>query len=350
MRVNIEDDLHLSGRLTAMAKALGVSEDTAIGRLYWAYRETQHREMCVVSAEEFCEALALRVEDPTTLLAAMLKARLVSPEGDGFVIHGNETHIQRLQTLRGNAKSGGLARAKQMLSRRQADAKQKASNGQPSAKHLLSISEPSQLLAPSSQLLAPSSKDQIQELILLPQAPKNGAAVPSKKLRADSDYTPVHQVRLRYEALWASKFGKPYDGWSPKHASRAKALCGSPAALAETFRLLELFFEWRDPRVASSYSFCEGPFSFVMQRDALRARLAKPELDRAIGALGATQRQLSNEDAERLRYEEEMKTLRKGWDTIEAGVHALPSLVPQKPVKQPVKQLLGASLPLGGES
>lgn len=178
MRVNIEDDLHLSGRLTALARALGVSEDTAIGRLYWAYRETQHREMCVVSVEEFCEALALRVEDPTTLLSAMLKAKLVSPEGDDFVIHGNENHIQRLQTLRGNAKNGGLARAKQMLSRRQADAKQKASKGQPSAKHLLSISEPSQLLAPSSQLLAPSSKDQIQELILLTQAPKNGAALP----------------------------------------------------------------------------------------------------------------------------------------------------------------------------
>lgn len=349
VRVNIEDDLHLSGRLGALAKALGVSEDTAIGRLYWAYRETQHRELCVVSVDEFCEALALRVEDPTTLLAAMVKARLVSPEGEGFVIHGNEIHIQRLQTLRGNAKSGGLARGKQMLSRRQADAKQEASKRQPSAKQMLSSSEPSQLLAPSSLLqkqdpdlcvsdsdLPPAIKfedpprsTRAQEtgrvaleefaeqvtgwttptdvqvaLFSEPQPPRQPK--PPKKpkpAKTVNEYSPVHQLRISYEALWEAKMGSPYLGWSPKHAARAKALVASPMALAESLQLLELFFNWPDPRVAHSYSFCEGPYSFVMQRDALRARFARPELDHKLGVMSASQRQASNEDAEKMRSE-----------------------------------------------
>lgn len=110
--VNLHD-LRGSGRLGALARALGVNELEALGTVTVVWAETQHRELITVTEESFCEAVSLHFDEPRTVLLAMVRARLMSvADSDGrWLIHGNDKHVAKLQAFRSNAARGGKAKA-----------------------------------------------------------------------------------------------------------------------------------------------------------------------------------------------------------------------------------------------
>lgn len=113
-------DLRGSGRLGALARALGVNELEALGTVTVVWAETQDRELTMVTEKVFSEAVALHFDDPVKVLTAMVRARLVSPvetpdAGLGpnktWLIHGNDRHVTKLQAYRANASAAGKASA-----------------------------------------------------------------------------------------------------------------------------------------------------------------------------------------------------------------------------------------------
>lgn len=128
-------DLLVSGRLPALARALGVSEETALGRFTISCFETQDKELILVTAKTYADAVGLRIEDPQLMLTAMVRAKLASPvetqeaglgETQTWLLHGNDKHVAKLRAFRANARSGGLAKA----AKRQAPGKQAAAKRQ----------------------------------------------------------------------------------------------------------------------------------------------------------------------------------------------------------------------------
>lgn len=207
--------------------------------------------------------------------------------------------------------------------------------------HDLQISDPDPEVIYNSEDLPDLARQQ--------KTPRGAGGLQRAIAKAEPEHTPTHQVRLRYEALWSQKFGRAYVGWSAKHARHAANVSKSAAALEETFALLEIFFQWNDPRVASAYSFCDGAFSFALQRDALRARLAKPDHERMVGIIGAARNQSNNQDAEKMQRERALDQFvdRFAREVTESERAASVSIGQQNPVKHPVKQFLSAS---GGAS
>ena len=129
-------DLRGSGRLAMFARCVGAhNEHEAIGILADVWAETQDRELVSVTKDEFAQAVALRIEDPTKVLTAMVRSQLASNEGETFQIHGNERHVAKLQAFRANASAGGKALAsKRRSSGTQAASKvtaKKVPNGMP---------------------------------------------------------------------------------------------------------------------------------------------------------------------------------------------------------------------------
>ena len=113
-------DLRGSGRLSAFARFLGVGEHEAIGVLADAWAETQDRELCLVTQEQFVSAVGLRFDDPVKVFAAMKRALLVvpveTPEAglgptEHWLIRGNEKHVAKLRAYRASAVAGGKASA-----------------------------------------------------------------------------------------------------------------------------------------------------------------------------------------------------------------------------------------------
>lgn len=113
-------DLRGSGRLGAFARSLGVGEHEAIGVLADAWAETQDRELCLVTQEQFVSAVGLRFDDPVKVFAAMKRALLVvpveTPEAglgptEHWLIRGNEKHVAKLRAYRASAVAGGKASA-----------------------------------------------------------------------------------------------------------------------------------------------------------------------------------------------------------------------------------------------
>ena len=105
-------DLRGSGRLAMFARCVGAhNEHEAIGILADVWAETQDRELVSVTKDEFAQAVALRIDDPSKVLTAMVRSQLASNEGETFQIHGNERHVAKLQAFRANASAGGKALA-----------------------------------------------------------------------------------------------------------------------------------------------------------------------------------------------------------------------------------------------
>lgn len=106
-------NLRGTGRLSAVARALRVSEFEALGMLTIAWAETQHRELVCVSAREFHDATAIHFDDPGAVLEAMARAKLAThdAESNTWQIHGNEKHVIKLKAYRANASLGGKALA-----------------------------------------------------------------------------------------------------------------------------------------------------------------------------------------------------------------------------------------------
>lgn len=105
-------DLRGSGRLSSLARALGVNEAEALGTLIIVWAETQDRELVVVSEEQFSDSVSLYFDDASKILGAMAKAKLVSRcQPEKWHIHGNEKHVAKLQAFRANASAAGKASA-----------------------------------------------------------------------------------------------------------------------------------------------------------------------------------------------------------------------------------------------
>ena len=350
MRVNIEDDLHLSGRLSAFSRFLGMSEEQGIGRLYWVYRETQSRELVTMSRAEFISATELRVTDPEGTLDALVRSKLATDQNGAITIHGNEPHVERIKQLRGMASLGGKARHKAAATqptRQPLRSPHGSRAGNRAAADTHASSQRSLLPTPYSLL-----QKQDPDLTAVPNLPPtlHKPDLPNE-IRGESpgslsSGSKTGAIRLAYLGAYRTKFDREFVGWGRRENGQASNLLAS-WPIHRVLELIPPYFTWQNPfAIKAGY-----PFGFFVQAiHELDTDTHAPDRKRIANAVSANDRQIGNEDAEKLRYEEEMKTLRKGWDTIEAGAHTSPSLVPQKPVKQAVKQLLEASLPLGGES
>jgi len=152
-----------------------------------------------------------------------------------------------------------------------------------------------------------------EELNTLPaNSLRSSAGAGKKRERKPVDPTLGTQLRREYERLWEARMGQPYTAWSARHAQNAAKIANSPNALAEALVLLGDFVNSTHPQiVAGGFSFCIGAWSFATQLDALRARRAQPNLQRAYRALEATERQTGNEDAEKVKFEQDMARLRR---------------------------------------
>lgn len=152
----------------------------------------------------------------------------------------------------------------------------------------------------------------------LPGTSQAPVPVVVKQSKAPKEPKLGHLLRLDYETGWEALMKQPYLAWSAKHGTNASRVASSPNAYSEAKELLSDFFASKHPQIiASGYSFCSGPWSFVMQLDALRAQRAQPNLRRAARAVDAMERQVSNEDAEKVKFEQDMARLRRQDDERE---------------------------------
>lgn len=342
VRVNVEFDLWASGRLGAFARAMGVNECEALGVLVFVWHETQHRELMLVTKELFASSISIRLGgyDAAMIFESMAKAGLLSHVDDQtWLIRGNDEHVSRLKKLRVIATAGGnasvQARAKLPVDRtvkrtlkrtvdraveRTVELQLTCTEPSPNPPKLLSslapIQDPDLTTSDSNFTLPPQSED-------LPRSPPS-----EKTARAESEeiklfdwpaeepkHTRGHRLRLAFEQGWERLHGRPYTLWNEKHGSNSSRITKSEPALQECFELLDAYWRTTDRRIIDSgYPFCDGAFSFVMQRTALMSQIARPDLRRAAQAVDAAQRLVSNEEGKKLTYEAEMRELRKGWD------------------------------------
>lgn len=111
MRVNIEDDLWTSGRLSKLARSAKLDEDTALGRLVNVYRLTQRAGIAIESAARICTVVVLAFESDEAadqFLTAMISAQLAAVLEDGRIhIRGNDKHVARVAEMLANASKGG---------------------------------------------------------------------------------------------------------------------------------------------------------------------------------------------------------------------------------------------------
>lgn len=260
-------DLLVSGRLPALARALGVSEETALGRFTISCFETQDKELILVTAKTYADAVGLRIEDPQLMLTAMVRAKLASPvetqeaglgETQTWLLHGNDKHVAKLRAFRANARSGGLAKAakrqapgKQAAAKRQANGTTPASAWQQNdtenvppayqARALeTGILEEEDLRAPAPDL-SPAISTEIDPRSSLPSksekalaltAPPSAPAVEKKKRSAEQIERSKANNRL-YQELYEAAEGHAPSGldqafngmmakFSDKHAENAE--------------------------------------------------------------------------------------------------------------------------------
>lgn len=324
MRVNIEDDLFLSGRLTAFARALGVEEDTALGRLAFAWRETQHRELVTVSRESFRLATFVRLRDPQGTLLAMEASGLATKKSDDeWLIHGNEEHAKRLGMYREKAQKGGIAR--QRASKLPASNPKKPAASQQAASKLnqRALLAPSSLLQKQDPDLCVSDSD-LPPAINFEDLPRSPPATPAGRhpsvwselageVERAKPLTPAAQIRRAYHEAYGKKFKREFKGWGKRENGQAAQLVGS-WSLATVLELIPKFFDWNNPQVMmAGYPFGLGHASFISRIHELDADTHAPDRKRLANAVNANDRQVGNEDAEKIRYETEMRELRKGW-------------------------------------
>ncbi len=99
MRVNIEDDLRTSGRLSKLARTMKWSEREALGALVMIYRATQAERIITTPIERLLTVVGVAFDNDEQcerFVRAMIKARLAEETADGVTIKGNQQQIERL--------------------------------------------------------------------------------------------------------------------------------------------------------------------------------------------------------------------------------------------------------------
>lgn len=339
MRVNVEDEVH-GVALAAVARALSVEEDTALGRLTIAWRETQRRKLAWVTEAEFRDALKLRVVgDPRALLDAMVAADFATFDSGRWFLRGNDKHIERLETYQDRARKGGIARQLKAGSK-QAQSKPKAKQ---EARRQASSNEP----AASPPMLLYSTTDhdlQISDPALIPshrsEDPQRSATTSKNEVAAQS---PTARIRAAYLDGYRRKFGRDYAGWGARANGQATQLQRDWPA-ERIVELVGLFFDWNNPRaIAAGYPF--GFFATAIHE--LDTDTHAPERKRIARTLDAAERQVGNEDAEKIKFDLEMRQLRAKREAEEN--HLRTSGAGAKRQDAPLERVLGP-LAIGGAS
>lgn len=263
MRVNIEDDLILSGRLYAVATRMGWTQREAVGSLYFLWRRTQDCEVVTCSRDQLLSLIRLDYDDDylaSRFIAACVAAGLIADDGSAVTIKGNDQHVSRLSKLRKSAKNGGFAKAQKWQKNGSEVAGEWQGNGtEEGLKRHGQGTENSALLAPSSLLLTPNTKKRI----------KNNTGTP--KIAGGSE------VRRAFLDGYAARYsGKVYH-WGAREAGQASNLLKT-WPLQTLLDLVTKFFAWSRPEVIrAGHSFGKGPHSFVFRIDELYADTHTPE-------------------------------------------------------------------------
>lgn len=161
--------------------------------------------------------------------------------------------------------------------------------------------------------------------------------------------TPAAQIRRAYHEAYAEKFNREFKGWGKRENGQATRLVES-WSLATVLELIPKFFKWNNPQVMmAGYPFGLGHASFISRIHELDADTHAPDRKRLANAVNANDRQVGNEDAEKIRSESNLNSFvdKFAREVTEAQGQVKTSIGPQNPVKQPVKQLLSLS---GGAS
>lgn len=152
MRVNIEDDLFVSGRLRAFAFHMGLPEHAALGVLCFVWRDTQHASFSEGDIGKFFELVRIRLPefDPAKIADAMVAAGLANQEGNLLQLKGNTGRIRDLkawyeQKVSAGRKGGLQASAKRALSGIQAVAKRSLGELEATAKRKVPVLSPMSL-------------------------------------------------------------------------------------------------------------------------------------------------------------------------------------------------------------
>ncbi len=265
MRVNIEDDLRTSGRLSKLARVMHWSEREALGALVMFYRATQDAEIVEATEDELVDLCSVDHDDEAAARAfvrGLLSSRLASAQQDKIVIHGNAAQVDRVKTLRSNASKGGRARqeslrkskpvAKQMPSKCQADR---------------SPPSPGSLLPPPAPLVTTEDHETISHD---PARRKNSPSAP-----------PASGSRYRDAvACWFENYEQVYHRKPPWGDVQGKQLQNAirKCEPGEELELVQQFFHGPYPDSTNAgHPLSTGFASFAMRLDMLRADLANPQ-------------------------------------------------------------------------
>jgi hypothetical protein len=254
MRVNIEDDLILSGRLNAVAARMDWTQREAVGSLYFLWRRTQNVEIVTCSRDQLLGLIRLDYDnddDASRFIDVCVSVGLISEDGSEVTIKGNEQHVSRISSLRKRARSGGFAKASKSVPTGRQQAASRHGQG----------TENSALPTPSS---------------LLP-TPYNHKSKKEEEIHPISEKTPIGQIRAAFLVGYAARYnGKSYH-WGLKYNGQAKNILKN-WPLATVLDLVPKFFAWSRPEVIrAGHPFGNGPHSFVFRIDELYADTHTPE-------------------------------------------------------------------------
>lgn len=243
MRVNIEDDLYLSGRLGRLARAMGWNERESLGALTLVWRATQAERLSSTTVERLVTVVGVWFDDDQQcerFIRAMAISRLAQIDGETITINGNEQQIMRLDAWLEQKREAGRRSA--------ASRKAQSKRERPLNERSTTPERPStEVNSPVSLLLSPVSfsedKNRIPiqgSIALAPQngialtAPPSAPAVVEKKRSPDQKARSV-EVNRRYRERYEQTVGKPPSGidqafngmiarFADKHAENALAI------------------------------------------------------------------------------------------------------------------------------
>lgn len=259
MRVNVEDDLWTSGRLSKLARTMKWDERQALGALVMFWRATQQAEIISAPRDRLITECVLYFdsdEQAGGFVDAMTAAKLIERDGELLRVRGNAPHVERVQKLRATASAAGTASAKKR--------NDFVTVTEPLLNHDRTTTEPS-LNAPSSLLPSPSKK------FASPSAPR--------KPKPHSD---THRIRTAFEQAYEEKHSAKYLNWDGAHGKFAKHLADTGQA-DRVIQLLPAYFA-----LSVTHTFFEGFDSFKAKLNQLHTKH-------------------SNRTSQRLSFDEQMR-------------------------------------------
>lgn len=282
MRVNIEDDLWTSGRISKLSRVMRWSEREALGALALVYRATQKAGIVSDTPSRIQTVCVIHFdsdEETDKFLTAMVSAHLASILADGKMhIRGNEKHIERLDRLLGSASKAGTKSA----ALRQKKLNDSQTEGQPTGNHNPTYRQPTgnlqaTLLTPYSLLLTPNTEENTNT---------ENSKVPKQKRKPRTPSAPAAEAPGFSDviACWFEHYERKYRKkpvWGPRQGAQLKQLLTSYKAadlIHPETGLIRYFFAWQRPEVIlGGHSFGKGHSCFILKIEELEADMSSPE-------------------------------------------------------------------------